>query len=60
MQTDEMKDPVCGMKVTAQSPHVVQHEGQPVYFCSVGCKGKFSADPSRYLRTHGNAAPSET
>lgn len=45
-----LKDPVCGMTVTAQSPHVLQHEGAPVYFCSAGCKAKFSADPAKYTR----------
>ena len=44
------KDPVCGMTVTAQSPHMLQHEGKPVYFCSAGCKSKFAADPRRYLQ----------
>ncbi len=43
-----LKDPVCGMTVTARSPHVFQHEGRPVYFCSAGCKTKFSANPSQY------------
>ena len=43
-----LKDPVCGMPVTPQSPHQLQHEGKPVYFCSAGCKGKFAADPARY------------
>ncbi len=43
-----LKDPVCGMTVTAQSQHTLQHEGKPVYFCSAGCKAKFSADPARY------------
>ena len=42
------KDPVCGMTVTAQSPHRHEHEGKPVYFCSAGCKAKFVADPARY------------
>ena len=45
----ELKDPVCGMTVTAQSPHVVQHEGKPIYFCSAGCRGKFVADPAKYV-----------
>ncbi len=44
----ELKDPVCGMTVTAQSPHVLQHEDKPVYFCSAGCKAKFAADPAKY------------
>ena len=43
-----LKDPVCGMTVTPQSPHKLQHEGKPVYFCSAGCKGKFAANPAKY------------
>ena len=43
-----LKDPVCGMTVTAQSPHRHEHEGKPVYFCSAGCKAKFVADPGKY------------
>ena len=43
-----LKDPVCGMTVTAQSPHRHEHESKPVYFCSAGCKAKFVADPARY------------
>ena len=45
----QLKDPVCGMTVTAESPHVHEHGGQPVYFCSAGCKTKFAADPDKYL-----------
>jgi Cu+-exporting ATPase len=45
----ELRDPVCGMKVTSESPHRHEHEGEPIYFCSAGCKTKFVADPSRYL-----------
>jgi Cu+-exporting ATPase len=41
-------DPVCGMTVTVNSPHVLQHEGNPVYFCSSGCKAKFAANPAKY------------
>jgi P-type Cu+ transporter len=43
-----LQDPVCGMTVTAASPHVLQHEGKPVYFCCAGCKAKFSANPEKY------------
>ncbi len=50
--TKEMaKDPVCGMSVTAQSTHVLQYEGNSVYFCSAGCKAKFAANPSKYPLT---------
>ena len=56
----QLKDPVCGMTVTARSPHVHDHEGKPVYFCSAGCKTKFAADPQKYLRPPGlEAAPAE-
>jgi len=50
------KDPVCGMTVTAKSPHVLEHEGKPVYFCSAGCKAKFAADPAKYANPAGAAA----
>ena len=43
-----LTDPVCGMTVTVDSPHVLQHEGKPVYFCSSGCKAKFAANPAKY------------
>ena len=46
-----LKDPVCGMKVTDQSQHVLSHEGHQVYFCSAGCKAKFAANPAKYLDT---------
>ena len=44
-----LKDPICGMTVSAQSAHSLQHEGTPFYFCSAGCKAKFAANPSQYL-----------
>jgi Cu+-exporting ATPase len=45
-----LKDPVCGMTVTPQSKHQHEHQGTKYYFCSAGCRTKFSADPDRYLR----------
>ncbi len=44
-----LKDPVCGMSVTEDSPYRLEHEGRPYYFCSAGCKAKFAATPARYL-----------
>jgi YHS domain-containing protein len=32
-----LKDPVCGMTVTATSPHRLEHDFCPFYFCSAGC-----------------------
>lgn len=59
----ELKDPVCGMAVTPQSPHVLEHAGESVYFCSAGCKAKFEANPARYAKTDaqpGGADPLES
>jgi Cu+-exporting ATPase len=44
-----LKDVVCGMDVTADSPHHAEHDGESYYFCSVGCLGKFKQDPEKYL-----------
>ncbi len=53
----DLKDPVCGMTVTALSDHTVTHEGRPYYFCSAKCKGKFAANPLQYLVS---TAPADT
>jgi len=44
------KDPVCRMEVEPKSA-VAQskYQGQVYYFCAVGCKEKFDADPARYV-----------
>ncbi len=55
-----LTDPVCGMTVTPQSPHTLQHENKAVYFCSTGCKGKFEVNPAKYLLNSsvgGSSAP---
>jgi P-type Cu+ transporter len=54
--SQSLKDPVCGMTVTARSPHVVQHAGVSVYFCCAGCKEKFLAGPDKYPLALGRAA----
>ena len=51
-----LKDPVCDMTVTEQSPHRHEHGGKPYYFCSAGCKTKFIAEPERYLSQKPEAA----
>ena len=47
-------DPVCGMTV---DPHAakprVEHRGHTYYFCSVGCRTKFTTDPQKYLGERG-------
>jgi Cu+-exporting ATPase len=43
-------DPVCGMKVDpAKSTHRHAHDGHDYFFCCAGCRGKFAADPEKYL-----------
>ncbi len=54
-----LKDPVCGMPVTAQSEHHVEHEGRPYYFCSTKCLGKFAAEPARYAGDEVSPPPAE-
>ncbi len=57
-ESGEAVDPVCGMRVDiAQARHVTQHDGQPRYFCSAGCRTKFEADPQRYLSPQAPEPP---
>jgi xanthine dehydrogenase accessory factor len=42
-------DPVCGMSVqTAAAKVTHEHAGEVYYFCCVGCREKFAADPKAY------------
>ena len=52
-----LKDPVCGMSVTDQSPHRLEHAGRPYYFCSAKCQSKFAAAPDAYLDRRRDAPP---
>ncbi len=47
---NNLKDPVCGMDVTSDSDHHLQHDGHDYYFCSEHCENKFSASPDDYLK----------
>lgn len=44
-----LRDPVCGMKVTEESKHRHEHDGETYRFCSERCREKFATDPDRYL-----------
>jgi Cu+-exporting ATPase len=50
--SEHLKDPVCGMSVTEQSPHSIKHSGKMLYFCSARCKGKFTENPSQYHQSN--------
>ena len=55
-----LKDPVCGMTVTADSRHSYFFNELMYYFCSNGCKEKFIRLPNKYLdKGSGNLAVSE-
>jgi heavy metal translocating P-type ATPase len=44
-----LKDLVCGMTVTEQSPHHTQYQGKDYYFCAQRCLDKFQKNPENYL-----------
>jgi Cu+-exporting ATPase len=46
---DALIDPVCGMTVSADSPHTAEHAGRLFKFCSAGCRTKLLNEPTRYL-----------
>ncbi len=52
-------DPVCGMKVDPEkSPHRHDYRHKTYHFCGAGCRGKFAADPVKYLDKGKAAAAS--
>jgi Cu+-exporting ATPase len=53
---EEVKDPVCGMKVDpAKAQFKSEYEGKTYYFCSADCKTKFDANPAQYLKKEEKA-----
>lgn len=46
---DQAIDPVCGMSVSKDSAHQLEHAGRHYVFCSAGCKTKFEAHPESYV-----------
>ena len=51
-------DPVCGMQVDpATTAHHATYAGVDYHFCSAGCRGKFIADPAKYLSPKDAARP---
>ena len=47
----EVLDPVCGMQVDpAKAAGTSQYGGKTYYFCSKGCKTKFDANPTQYVK----------
>jgi len=43
-------NPVCGVPVDMNHPkHIIEYNGEKVYFCCDGCKIKFEATPEKYM-----------
>ncbi len=44
------RDPVCSMEVDEKRAAATStHKGKTYYFCAVGCKKTFDANPEKYL-----------
>jgi YHS domain-containing protein len=47
---DLVKDPVCGMEIDPKEAAATSdYEGVTYYFCAVGCKERFDAEPAKFL-----------
>ena len=43
-------DPVCKMKIDENKAVATsEYKGEKYYFCALGCKKAFDADPGKYL-----------
>ncbi|GFP30119.1 heavy metal translocating P-type ATPase [Candidatus Hakubella thermalkaliphila] len=52
------KDPVCGMDVAEEEAAATSvYNGTIYYFCAVGCKEKFDADPAAILKSARRRVP---
>ena len=44
-------NPVCQVPVSKKNPkHIVEYQGETVYFCCDGCKVSFEKDPGQYIK----------
>ncbi len=45
-------NPVCNVPVSKKNPkHILEYEGEKVYFCCDGCKLSFEGNPSKYIKS---------
>lgn len=48
--TNTVHDPVCHMDIDpSTAAGTSEYNGQTYYFCSLGCKKSFDANPEKYL-----------
>lgn len=58
IQQEEVKDPVCGMKIKAgEAKFKTEFKGKTYYFCSADCKEKFDKEPTKYVKEEKESKP---
>lgn len=51
-------NPVCGIPIDTKNPkHVIDYQGELVYFCCDGCKIKFEQEPAKYMQKDRPVVP---
>jgi Cu+-exporting ATPase len=48
-QAELKEDLVCGMRISADAPLRLEHEGQLYVFCSTSCLRRFQDDPRGFV-----------
>ncbi len=49
-----VKDIVCGMMIDPKTAAgKSEYKGQTYYFCSLGCKKEFDAQPEKFVKSGG-------
>ncbi|HEX7723098.1 MAG TPA: heavy metal translocating P-type ATPase [Pyrinomonadaceae bacterium] len=57
LSDNSIKDPVCGMTVDPrQAAGSFDYQGRTFFFCSLGCRERFKADPERFLNEPAESA----
>ena len=53
-------NPVCGVPVdTRNAKHIIEYNGEKVYFCCDGCTDKFRNDPEKFINARAAGLPPE-
>ena len=45
-----VKDPVCKMEVSEESPIKAEYKGSNYYFCSSNCQAEFKINPKKFVK----------
>lgn len=50
-EEDYYINPVCNVPVSKKNPkHIIEYQGENVYFCCDGCKVSFEQEPAKYIK----------